>query len=126
MRILLVDTHRATQIAVAKTFTDYELEIVTDAGTAILAANSNTPDLVMLELSLRGHSGMEFLYEFRTYSDWATIPVIIYSTILIDSTVQKSKAWKSLGVDTYLYKPETSLELLKNTVEKVCRVREAA
>ena len=126
MRILLVDTHRATQIAVAKTFTDYELVIATDAGTAILAANANTPDLVMLELSLRGHSGMEFLYEFRTYSDWATIPVIIYSTILIDSTVQKSKAWKSLGVDTYLYKPETSLELLKNTVEKVCRVREAA
>lgn len=77
------------------------------------------PDMVLLELQLVGHSGVEFLYEFRSYSEWLHIPVAIVSNVPLREfagSVQLLK--KHLGVQAYRYKPATTLrDLLRLTNE---------
>jgi CheY-like chemotaxis protein len=51
------------------------------AQAAIMAADDAKPDLIILELQLIEHSGIEFLYEFRSYPDWARVPVLIQSHV---------------------------------------------
>ncbi len=121
MNILLVDHHKTTQKVVKQLFKDDVVSVAYDANSAVEIANENSPDLVILELSLAVHSGMEFLYEFRTYSDWKNVPVIIYTTLRLESDVLNSTTWKQLGIDNYIYKPESSLEQLKDAVEKIVK-----
>ena len=58
---------------------------------------------------LAGHSGVEFLYEFRSYSEWRNIPVIILTGVPRGELGLSDVAMTDLGVVGYLYKPETSL-----------------
>ena len=51
------------------------------AQTAILATDQEQPDLIILEPQLVEHSGIEFLYELRSYSEWQLTPVIIQTII---------------------------------------------
>ncbi|MCA9328569.1 response regulator [Candidatus Saccharibacteria bacterium] len=117
-RILVIDSHKTTKSSLAEVFSEHELTLANDAGTAIVAANQHTPDIVILELSLASHSGLEFLYEFRTYQDWEHIPVLVYTTVRLQDTVLRSRAWQQLAVADYLYKPDTTLETLRLAVEK--------
>lgn len=61
----------------------YKIQITHDAQAAIYAVDKIKPDLIVLEIQLASHSGIEFLYELRSYSDWQNIPVIILSLIHI-------------------------------------------
>ncbi len=87
------------------------------AQAAILAADQQMPDLVLLELQLIEHSGIEFLYEFRSYLDWQHIPVLLHSQV---PAAEFSGNWQmlrdELGVTAYLYKPATSLRQLLSAV----------
>ncbi len=98
----------------------YQVQAVPTAQAAITAADTQTPDLVILELQLVEHSGIEFLYEFRSYADWQAVPVIIQSQVphgeFADS---RQLLHDELGVKDYLYKPQTSLRLLIRTVNEL-------
>ncbi len=89
------------------------------AQAAVQAADKQQPDLVILELQLVEHSGIEFLYEFRSYSEWQNIPVIIQTTV---PPSEFSDNWQlmreELGVQAYLYKPQTSLKQLIDAVSE--------
>lgn len=119
--ILLIDHSLATQKAITEIMSDSNCNVMcaVDATTAINLASEITPDLIIIELSLGGHSGMEFIYEFRTYSDWKNIPIIIYSTIRLEPAILKSRTWQNLNVGEYLYKPESTLARLKSSIEKL-------
>jgi DNA-binding response OmpR family regulator len=83
------------------------------AQAAIMAADAETPELVVLEIQLVGHSGIEFLYEFRSYADWQDVPVIIQTQVPQSEFTDSWELLRSeLGVQDYLYKPRTSLEQL--------------
>ena len=75
--ILLIDQTQSTQKAISEIMVGYKIICAVDATTAINLASETTPNIIIIELSLGGHSGMEFIYEFRTYSDWQNIPIII-------------------------------------------------
>jgi DNA-binding response OmpR family regulator len=68
------------------------------------------PDLLILDLTLPGASGIQVLREFRKHPDCANTPVIV---------VTHSKAqsdWKSvsdLGVSQYFEKPRTLKEYME-------------
>lgn len=93
------------------------VSVAANADMAIIQADRKSPDLVISELSMPGHSGSEFLYEFRTYSDWRTAPILIFSSLKPSREVLASKDWKLLGVAEMLYKPDTSLQKLGDVVE---------
>ena len=117
-RILLVDNHMATQKACKKLFESHELDVAETAAAALVLAGDKKPDLVLLEVALASHSGMEFLYEFSTYSDWLRVPVLLYTQVKLQDEVVRSHAFKQLNVKGYLYKPETMLKTLASVAEK--------
>ena len=87
------------------------------AQSAVFAADEITPDLVIMELQLIGHSGIEFLYEFRSYSEWQNIPVIVHTQV---PPSEFSDSWTilkdTLRIEEYLYKPITTFSALSHSV----------
>lgn len=98
----------------------YKVAVANNAQTAIVLADSIKPDLIILEIQLVEHSGIEFLYEFRSYIDWQNIPVII-NTIVPPNEFKDSYnlLMNELGVKVYLYKPHSSLRGLLSSVEEI-------
>lgn len=97
----------------------YAVDCCANAQAAIVAADTYRPDIVVMELQLVSHSGIEFLYEFRTYADWMTVPVIILTHVPPgEFGASRDVLMKELGVATYLYKPQTSLQKLVSSVNE--------
>lgn len=102
----------------ALTNAGHQVRVARTAQAAIHAADELTPDAVVLELQLVAHSGIEFLYEFRSYADWQKIPVVVVSNVPPQEFNQSIDALKTrLGVRAYLYKPATNLKRLLRAVE---------
>jgi two-component system response regulator ChvI len=93
------------------------------AQTAIVLADDIHPDIVIVELQLVDHSGIEFLYEFRSYTDWQHIPVIILTNVPeTEFSGSLSLLRNDLNVQAYLYKPLTNLQKLIQCVEDLTQV----
>lgn len=118
VRMLILDPHKTTQGSLEGLFPEASVLVVSHAAHAVEKAAEFQPDIVIMELSLAGHSGLEFLYEFRTYPDWEAVPVFIYSSLKVSEKIRNSRAWKQLNIARYFYKPESSLALLRSGVEK--------
>lgn len=88
---------------------------------AIQAADEQTPDLVVLELQLKGHNGVEFLYEFRSYSEWQHTPVVVH-TLVPELAMDGISTVALLNIQTYLYKPTTSLRQLTDAVDEALSI----
>jgi CheY-like chemotaxis protein len=96
----------------------YNVTAVNSAQSAVMAADLLRPDAVILEIQLVEHSGIEFLYEFRSYIDWRDIPVCVNTQI----PPQEFKgSWQLLTdellIKDYLYKPDTRLKDLIKSIE---------
>jgi len=77
-----------------------------------LADTGNKPNVVVLELQLPQHNGIEFLYEFRSYPEWQMIPTVIHTFVPAHELQHGVTLTKELGVCKILYKPTTSLQEL--------------
>ena len=90
------------------------------AQAAVLAADQQLPDAVIVELQLIEHSGIEFLYEFRSYAEWQSIPIIIHSQVPPAEFASNWQLFKNqLNIAHYLYKPQTNLKELLATINQV-------
>jgi DNA-binding response OmpR family regulator len=119
MNILLVEPDRllARSYAQALQNEGHRVLCSPNAQQAIFAADSLIPDLVILELQLVSHSGIEFLYEFRSYPDWQDIPVLIQSQVPPAEFLDNWQLLQEqLGVVDYLYKPQTTLAKLRKVI----------
>ena len=121
-RILLVepDYKLAHIYKTALDNTGSETVIANSAQAGVMAADKLRPDLVILEIQLVEHSGIEFLYEFRSYSEWQDVPVIMHTQVPADEFRGSWQLLKEeLGVEDYLYKPRTKLVDLLDKVESL-------
>lgn len=111
---ILADIYRESLTSIG-----YKVVICSSAQSAITAADATLPDLVILELQLIEHSGIEFLYEFRSYPEWQDIPVIVLSNVPPSEFGDSQEILtNALGVKVYHYKPLTSLRNLMATVNE--------
>jgi DNA-binding response OmpR family regulator len=95
----------------------YEVYAALSAQAAVAAADADPPDIVVLELQLPRHNGVEFLYEFRSYADWQDVPILVHSMVPIGEIAMESQGLRDLlGVRDYLYKPQTTLAELVHRV----------
>lgn len=123
-RVLLIEPNRA----LAKQYwqvleqSGHEVIICLNGQMAIMAADEQTPDVVVLELQLKKHNGVEFLYEFRSYPEWQSVPVII-QTLVPEDEFKGATALPHLNIYKYLYKPTSSLKALTDAVTTVTGVR---
>lgn len=121
-QILLIEPDRVLAETYKKGFESdgHAVEIAHSAQSAITLADKIKPDVVILELQLINHSGVEFLYEFRSYDDWRKVPVVILSNIpLAEFDGSHDLLVKELGVDTYFYKPTTSIKRLLSAIDQL-------
>ncbi len=118
MRILLVEPADDLGKVVARSLERIDMicDHATNAQSAIILADNHKPDAVVLELAMPAHNGAEFLYEFRSYTDWNNIPVIFYSQVSAEECGLNNEQLQQLGVVGHLYKPVTSLKTLQNTL----------
>ncbi len=116
--LLEPDSKLARIYASALSRPGYQISACTTAQDAILKADKHRPDAVVLELQLVGHSGIEFLYEFRSYVDWLKLPVIIVSHVPpAEFALSKKLLYDHLGVNKYYYKPNMDLSNLLRAVD---------
>ncbi len=90
-----------------------------DLQAAMNSADQNTPEVVILDLSLAARSGTEFLYEFRSYPDWENVPVIILSSLSNHEIKDTISSLSHLNVSTYLYKPTAGLSDLVENIRRL-------
>jgi DNA-binding response OmpR family regulator len=95
----------------------YTVTLSRTAQDALGAAEDHLPDIVVLELQLVTHNGVEFLHEFRSYSEWQTVPAVVNTHMRPQAIVDAEKALRqNLGVVEVLYKPRTSLAHLVRVI----------
>jgi DNA-binding response OmpR family regulator len=119
MDIVLIEPN----MLLAKSYTsqlgasNLKVTIAPDAPTGLQLIDEINPGLVVLEMQLAGHSGVEFLHEFRSYEDWLGIPVIIYSSVPEYAFGLDKTMWHKLGVSRYLNKSKTSVSQLAGIIK---------
>jgi len=90
-----------------------------NASSAISNIDQVQPHLIITELQLPMHNGVEFLYELRSYQDLAHIPVILITSVPPMLKAFSSNLWQQLGVAAYHYKPLTKLSNLSRSVDRI-------
>ena len=126
MQILLIEP----DVILAKTYAQalqnsgHKVVVARTAQMAVHAADAVKPELVILEMQLVNHSGIEFLYEFRSYDDWQQIPVLALSHVPMGEFIDTWELLQTeLGVRKYLYKPRTSLVKLLAAVNEFATMK---
>ncbi|HET7827756.1 MAG TPA: response regulator [Candidatus Saccharimonadales bacterium] len=115
-QLLIIEPDRVLGGFLKKYFSkaDYSVTVHTDPQAALTTADRRPPDALVAELQLGGRSGVEFLYEFRSYPDWQAAPIIIYTNLHPDQVAVYKDALKDLNVTACLYKSQAGLaELLQ-------------
>jgi CheY-like chemotaxis protein len=112
--VLLLEPDRLLALSIKDYFANsgYSVSAHSDPQAAISQADKQVPDVVITELQLANRSGVEFLYEFRSYPEWQTIPVIIFTNLSAEPLASYEKVFKELNIVTTLYKPATNLKQL--------------
>jgi len=121
MNVLIIEPDVILAKAYQGALTDagMSVSIAQNAQRAISIIDDLKPSVIILELQLAGHSGIEFLHEFRSYEDWTPIKVIVHSGVPRTSLNLDSRIWQQLGIYKYLYKATTSLNKLVDSVKSV-------
>ena len=124
MNILLVepDNIEAATYRAALEREGHKVAHARSAQAAVHEADQKQPDVVVLELQLPRHNGVEFLYEFRSYAEWLELPVVVHTYVPPHELAQASILERELGVVRNLYKPETTLEQLCGAVRMAAPV----
>ncbi|MCA9333221.1 response regulator [Candidatus Saccharibacteria bacterium] len=91
------------------------------AEDALLKLDEATKDLIVMEVQLANHNGIELIYEFRSYPEWQDIPLILHTVLNRSSLSLSDSTVKDLNIVDILYKPKTSLDQLLNSVDNLTK-----
>jgi DNA-binding response OmpR family regulator len=100
----------------------FDVSVHKDPQMAVAEADVNLPDIVIIDLSLAGRSGVEFLYELRSYPDWQAIPAIITGNLTMQHVQPYLDSFNQLDVAVYLPRQSTSLERLTEEIIRLSPV----
>lgn len=106
---MLVDTAKQRGYSVAWSKT---------AESAIHSADEQKPDFVLMELQISKHNGIEFLYEFKSYTEWIDIPVFIYTSLPSVEMAAIFKVSKQLNIKAVYHKSHCTIEQLYDSISK--------
>ncbi len=126
MNILLIEPDKTLAAQYSKILdTQNVITLVSDAQEAISAIDDNLPDVIVLELLLGNHNGLEFVYELRSYADSQHIPIILQTYVDHPQFTSDETLMKDLGIVEYLYKPATTLKQLKKAIDRIPAKRQS-
>ncbi len=120
MNILLVEPDQILGEIVKSALEIHDISVAwkRSAQTALDSLDDAVPDLIILELQLGLHNGIEYLYEIASYPEWQDIPVIVHTinSKALDEIFCNS--FEQLNVKAVLYKPKTSTVKLLQVVNQ--------
>jgi DNA-binding response OmpR family regulator len=121
VRALVVDDEPSLVRAVAEYLRHegYTVDTAGDGDTALAAARTAPPDVVVLDLMLPGIDGVEVCRQLRTFSD-AYVIMLTARTDEVDTLIGLS-----VGADDYLTKPFSPRELVARVKAMLRRPRTA-
>lgn len=96
---------------------DVSVKYAKSAGAALKILDSQSVDLIILDIFLDSHSGVELLHELASYNDTRLTPVIILSAVSESDFGMSHERWSQYGVVKYLYKPNIKPKDLVKAVE---------
>lgn len=91
-------------------------QVFADALSAMAALETALPDLILLDILLTGPDGFTFLNELLSYTDTATIPVIIATSL--DLAGQDLSHYDVVAV---LQKEQMTPQFLQDLMQKCCK-----
>jgi DNA-binding response OmpR family regulator len=97
----------------------HEAQSHVDPQAAIINADSTRPDVVIVDSMLASRSGIEFLYEMRSYPEWQNIPAIVLGNYGAEEVEGFANTFELLDVKAYFYKPSSSLKQILDQVESL-------
>jgi DNA-binding response OmpR family regulator len=123
MRILILETDKllAENIGNCLATAGYQIDWQVDPQEAIISVDVQSVDLVIMDVILASRSGIEFLYEFRSYPDWVNVPIIIYSSVPAREVGDSVVGFEQINIKHYLYKPSTPVAQLIRSVDTILR-----
>jgi len=103
-QILVVDDEQAVLDEVAKVLGNagFECRCCSNADLAVAEAESTPPDLIISDINLGGHSGLEMCERIKRNEGLAETPVMFLSGAQIPDIIRRSHA---AGGSYYLRKP---------------------
>ncbi|WP_070966309.1 response regulator [Vibrio sonorensis] len=117
-RVMLVDDHPLMRRGIKQLLNfEEEFDVVAEASSgaeAVALAHDHTPDLILLDLNMKGMSGLDTLKALRADECDATIVILTVS-----DSPQDIEALVSAGADGYLLKdtePEELVTLLRSSL----------
>lgn len=119
MQVLLIEPDKvlATTYIAALKQAGHKVVWQFSAQSALVAIDEHVPDVIILEVNLAKHNGVEFLFELRSYEDLQDIPVILLTTVPEHDLSLTHATKKQLGIVTYLYKPHATLADIVKAVQ---------
>lgn len=122
--ILITDDNLIHQISVKYCIEDfnYNPHVAFNGAEAIKILETKPVDLVILDLQMPVMDGFEFLDWLKEHEEYKDIPVIVYSGMTDEDTVQKILSYDVYG---YYFKPITSLDqmLFSNAIKAALNYR---
>ena len=118
MKVLLIepDAKLAGIYKAALAQAGHAVSHAASAQDAVHEADETHPDIIVLELQLAQHNGIEFIYEFRSYSEWQNVPIILLTMVTPHALGITTDMFRQLGITDCLYKPATNLRKLVDAV----------
>ncbi len=120
--ILIADDEESLRLLIRTTLDspDYTLLEAPDGVTALEVARRELPDLIVLDWMMPGKTGVQVASELKSDPRTARIAILMLSA---RGQEQDRKEGLAAGVQAYLIKPFSPLELLER-VQEVLRVAE--
>jgi len=117
-KILFVEDELALQKAFEEIIKEEGYEIISalDGEGGLKLAQSQKPDLILLDLILPKMEGIEVLKRLKENETTKNIPVIVLTHV---EDLEKVEKAIELGAQAYLVKAEYSLEEIKNKIKKI-------
>ncbi len=113
--VLVVDDERSVLEEVAAALgADFRCTLCTSAAEAMAEALAEPPELIISDINLHGHSGLEMCEEIKSHGELRDVPVMFLSGAQIPDIIRRSHA---VGGTYYLRKPFDS-EVLVELVHK--------
>lgn len=85
----------------------YYVRSSTNAQDAIIDIDSTKPDVILVEIQLRLHNGIELLNEILSYPDLSEIPIIVL-TYVPEASFSSLLNDKQLKIVKYLHKSQAT------------------
>jgi two-component system cell cycle response regulator DivK len=90
--------------------TSYRLIEAMDGESGVATAQSEVPDLILMDVQLPKLSGLEATRQLRADAKTAAIPIVVITSFALSGDAEKAKA---AGASAYLAKPYSPRELLQ-------------